>query len=212
MIYDKIVASGVAAILLKVNAIQLNMQNYFTWASGIKSPIYCDNRVLLGHPTERNLIKKHFATLIRQKFPEANALSGVATAGIGIGALAADTLQFPYSYVRSSAKAHGKQNQIEGHIGEAAKIVVVEDLISTGGSTLKAIEALQAEGHHVLGAIAVFTYGFQKSVTAFESVGLPFYTLSDYEHLIYHLEKENKLDAATKTKLLAWRTTPGQFD
>ncbi len=211
MIFDEKIALEVALLLLKVKAILLEKQNYFVWASGIKSPIYCDNRIVLGYPEERTRIKKLLAALVQSKFPTVQALSGVATAGIGIGALTADYLQLPYSYVRSSAKAHGKQNQIEGYISENMPIVVVEDLISTGGSTLKAIDALQSTGHHVIGAIAIFTYGFEKANQAFADIGIPYYTLSSYAYVIDLLEKEGQLDAETKATLLQWRDNPKSF-
>lgn len=211
MIFDEKIALKVAKLLLQVKAIQLKKQNYFTWASGIKSPIYCDNRILLGYPAERDHIKKMISTLIEEKFPSVKALSGVATAGIGIGALAADTLHLSYSYVRSSAKSHGKQNQIEGYIPENAKVVVVEDLISTGGSTIKAIDALQSEGYNVIGAVAIFTYGFEKAKQAFEELNMPYYTLSNYTYLIELLENEGELDKDTKTTLLRWRENPESF-
>jgi len=211
MILDEKIALKVAKLLFKVKAIQFKKQNYFTWASGIQSPIYCDNRILLGYPVERDQIKKMISSLIKEKFSDTNALSGVATAGIGIGALAADELHLPYSYVRNSAKAHGKQNQIEGYIPSDAKVVVVEDLISTGGSTLKAIDALQSAGYEVIGAVAIFTYGFQKAKDAFAEVGIPFNTLSDYEHLIQLMDDEGELDTETKVRLLQWRQNPVQI-
>jgi len=208
MIYSDKIAIEVASLLLKVNAIQLKSKNYFTWASGWKSPIYCDNRILLGYPAERQTVSNSFSQLIKDKFPSSNALSGVATAGIAHGAFVAQELELPYSYVRSSAKAHGKKNQIEGFIKEGSKIVVIEDLISTGGSTIKAIEALQIYGYEVIGAVAVFTYGFDKAVEAFENINIPFYTLSSYEFLLQLLENENKLTAKEKEKLAQWRVDP----
>jgi len=211
MIFDKKIAIEVIKILLEVKAILLEKQNYFTWASGIKSPIYCDNRIVLGYPTERARIKVLLSTIIQTKFPDAKALSGVATAGIGIGALAADYLQLPYSYVRNTAKAHGKQNQIEGYIPGGAPIVVIEDLISTGGSTLKAIEALQTAGHNVTGAVAIFTYGFEKANQAFADKNISFYTLSSYTYLLELLEKEGELNTETKATLLQWREDPNAF-
>lgn len=211
MIFDEKIALKVAKLLLEVKAIQLKKQNYFTWASGIKSPIYCDNRILLGYPAERDHIKNNLSMLIKEKFPSVKALSGVATAGIGIGALAADTLHIPYSYVRSSAKAHGKQNQIEGYVPENAKVVVVEDLISTGGSTINAINALQNAGYDVIGAVAIFSYGFEKANSAFAKLDLPYYTLSSYTYLIELLENEGELDANTKATLLRWRENPEIF-
>jgi len=211
MIFDKKIATEVINILLKVKAIQLKKQTYFTWASGIKSPIYCDNRIVLGYPTERDRIKILLSSVIQTKFPVAKALSGVATAGISIGALAADELHLPYSYVRSSAKAHGKQNQIEGYIPKNTPIVVIEDLISTGGSTLKAIDALQTAGHQVVGAIAIFTYGFDQAKQAFAEVKIPFYALSSYAYLIKLLDEEGDLDADTKARLLQWQENPHSF-
>lgn len=211
MIFDKKIAIEVVKILSKVKAIQLKKQNYFTWASGIQSPIYCDNRIVLGYPTERDRIKVLLSLAIEAKFPNVQALSGVATAGIGIGALAADYLKLPYSYVRSTAKAHGKQNQIEGYIPDGFPIVVIEDLISTGGSTLKAIDALQKAGYQVIGALAIFTYGFEKANRAFADKNIPYYTLSNYTSLIDWIEKEEGLDPETKATLLQWRKDPESF-
>jgi len=212
MIYSEKIAIDVARLLLKVNAIQLKSKDYFTWASGWKSPIYCDNRILLGYPIERSIVCSAFSALINDKFNQANALSGVATAGIAHGAFVAQELTLPYSYVRSKAKAHGKQNQIEGFIEKGSKIVVVEDLISTGGSTIKAIEALQNSGYEVIGAVAVFTYGFDKAVKAFADTDIPFYTLSSYEYLLQLLESEDKLTSLEIEKLAQWRVDPATWE
>jgi len=204
-------ATEIAELLLQVNAIKIKKQNYFIWASGIKSPIYCDNRILLSHPIQRSIVKTTFCDLIGDVFEKATAISGVATAGIGIGALVADALNLPFSYVRDKSKAHGRENSIEGDIAKDAKIVVIEDLISTGNSTLKVIETLQHEGHEVIGATAIFSYGFEKAKRAFEQVDVPYYTLSEYSFLLNLLEGNNVLTAEEKNRLQSWQAKPEAF-
>lgn len=192
MVYNNEIAAKVAEYLLQIKAIKLSPENLFTWASGIQSPIYCDNRKSLSHPELRSYIKQSFAALVKEKFPQADAVSGVATAGIAHGALLADELNLPFSYVRSSPKGHGLQNLIEGEIKPGSKVVVVEDLISTGGSSLKAVNDLRANGIEVIGLVAIFSYGFNKAVTAFSEADCPYYTLSNFDALM-NLAQEKSL-------------------
>jgi len=211
MVYNKGTAAEVASILLKVKAIKLETQDYFTWASGWKSPIYCDNRKLLSFPEERTFIKNSFTELIEEKYPEAETIAGVATAGIAHAAFIADALKLPLCYVRSKPKGHGLENLIEGNLKSGMKTVVVEDLISTGGSTLKAVEALRKSEADVLGAVAIFSYGFPKAIENFKSAECSYFTLSDYEHLLpYALE--NEIISEDELELLsAWRVNPSEF-
>src|SRR5687768_13260400 len=171
MIYNNVTAREVAEYLLEIKAVVLNSKEPFTWASGLKSPIYCDNRKTLSYPKVRTYIKTAFADIISEEFKSCELIAGVATAGIPHGALVADVLNKPFVYVRDKPKAHGLGNQIEGNLDKGQKVVVIEDLISTGGSSLKAVEALRVAGADVLGLGAIFTYGFEKSVKAFEQAG-----------------------------------------
>lgn len=211
MVYKTEIAVTIAEILLQVKAINIKKQNYFTWASGIKSPIYCDNRVLLSHTKQRSIVKKAFHNLIKDNFENVTAISAVATAGIGIGALVADALDLPFSYVRDKSKAHGRQSSIEGDIAKSAKIVVIEDLISTGNSTIKVVETLQQAGYQVIGAAAIFSYGFEKAKQAFEKANVPYYTLCDYGFLLNLLEEKKVLTAAEKNRLQSWQAAPEAF-
>jgi orotate phosphoribosyltransferase len=201
-------SSLIAEALLKVQAVKLSPEQPFQWASGWKSPIYCDNRITLSYPQVRTLIKEKLVELIQLQFPSVSCIAGVATAGIPQGALVADLMKLPFLYVRSSPKSHGMQNLIEGTADKNAKIVVIEDLISTGGSSLKAAEALRQAGYNVLGMAAVFTYNFQVAVDNFQAADLPFYALSNYDDLIQiALEKGIIEEKLTKT-LQAWRLSP----
>lgn len=191
MIYTKEIALKVAEYLLEIKAIKLNPSNLFTWASGIQSPIYCDNRVSLAYPEARSYLKNSFAALVNDKFKDVDVIAGVATAGIAHGALLADVLDLPFCYVRSKAKEHGTQSLIEGKLNANDRVVVVEDLFSTGGSTIKAIHALKAENANVLGAVAIFNYGFNKVDKAFAEINTPFYTLSNFESLLSLLQNNN---------------------
>jgi len=211
MVFNTEIATNIAELLLQVNAIKIKKQNYFTWASGIKSPIYCDNRILLSYTEQRNKVKKAFKYLIENNFENVSAISAVATAGIGIGALVADVMDLPFSYVRDKSKAHGRQNNIEGDIANNAKIVVIEDLISTGGSTIKVIETLQQAGYEVIGAAAIFSYGFKKARVAFEKISVPYYTLSEYNFLLDLLERKNFLTVEEKKRLQSWQANPKAF-
>jgi len=204
MIYRKDIALKVAEYLLEIKAIKLNPQDLFTWASGIQSPIYCDNRVSLAYPEVRSYIRNSFAELVKAKFEKIDLIAGVATAGIAHGALLADALGLPFCYVRSKPKEHGTQSLIEGKLNEGDKVVVVEDLFSTGGSTVKAIHALREEGTHIQGAVAIFNYGFDKVDTAFERVETPFYTLSNFESLLSLLEKDTRYTADQLSAMKSW--------
>ncbi len=204
MIYRKDIALKVAEYLLEIKAIKLNPQDLFTWASGIQSPIYCDNRVSLAYPEVRSYIRNSFAELVKAKFEEIDLIAGVATAGIAHGALLADALGLPFCYVRSKPKEHGTQSLIEGKLNEGDKVVVVEDLFSTGGSTVKAIHALREEGAHIQGAVAIFNYGFDKVDKAFARVETPFYTLSNFESLLSLLEKDTRYTADQLSAMKSW--------
>ncbi len=198
------IAAEVAKRLLQIKAIKLSPQDPFTWASGILSPIYCDNRIVLSHPEARNFVKEAFADCTR-KFPAFDKIAGVATAGIPHGALLADVLDMPFIYVRDKAKAHGRQNQIEGELKQGERVLVIEDLISTGGSSLRAIDALVKGGAEVVGIAAIFTYGFDKAKVAFEKAGYQLETLSNYDILINEALKTNFI-AETDVQLLKnWR-------
>lgn len=200
-------AAEVAHRLLQINAIKLSPQKPFTWASGIQSPIYCDNRIALSFPEVRGFIIKGFAqaSAIFQPF---NVVAGVATAGIPHGALLAAELGLPFVYVRSKAKSHGRQNQIEGLLPKGARVLVIEDLISTGGSALKAVEALREADADVVGVMAIFSYGFEKARAAFEAAGTSFATLSTYDALLKAAAEAEYIAAADMEALSAWRKAP----
>ncbi|MFT7252382.1 MAG: orotate phosphoribosyltransferase, partial [Flavobacterium sp.] len=172
MIFNNNTAQKTAELLLQINAIKLNTKNYFTWASGWKSPIYCDNRLVLSFPPIRNYIRDEFAKQIENQFGKPDVIAGVATGAIGIGILVAEELGLPFVYVRPEAKKHGRQNQVEGFLQKGQNVVVVEDLISTGGSSLMAVEALRKEGANVKGMAAIFTYGFDVSKENFKKANI----------------------------------------
>ena len=177
-------AKAVADKLLQVNAIKLSPEQPFTWASGWKSPIYCDNRKVLSFPYIRDFIKSEMCNVIFEKFPDAEMLAGVATAGIAWGAMAADQLKLPYIYVRPKPKEHGLGNQIEGFYEKGKKVVVIEDLVSTGKSSLQVVDVLKNEGVEVIGMVSIFTYGFSVATEAFSNASLPYYSLTDYPALL----------------------------
>ena len=183
MIFNKSTAKKTAEVLLQINAIKLSPKNPFTWASGWKSPIYCDNRLVLSFPAVRNYIKEEIAKNIEIEFGKPDVIAGVATGAIGIGALVAESLGLPFVYVRPEAKKHGRQNQIEGFIEKGQNVVVVEDLISTGKSSLVAVDALKAAEVNVKGMVAIFTYGFDVSKENFKTNNVNLFTLSNYESL-----------------------------
>ena len=200
--------TAIAEKLLQVNAVKLSVAHPYTWASGWKSPIYCDNRTLLSCPYERDFIKSEMCSLIFENFPQAEALAGVATAGIAWGAMAADQLKLPYMYVRPTPKAHGMGNQIEGVYRQAQKVLVIEDLISTGKSSLQVCEVLQQAGVEVIGLVSIFNYGFPEAISAFSTAGIPFFSLTNYEVLI-KLAVEHQLVSEHDLKsLLNWRNSP----
>jgi orotate phosphoribosyltransferase len=204
-------AVKIADYLLQIKAIKINPVDCFTWSSGWKSPIYCDNRLSLSHPEVRSFIKKELAQQIREHHPEAAALCGVATAGVAIGALAADELELPYAYCRPKPKAHGMKNQLEGSIDKDHKVVVVEDLISTGGSSLKVVEYLRNEGYDVVGMASIFTYGFPLAEENFEKANCPWFSLSNYSILIEEALKSGYVQAHQVESLKSWRENPGEW-
>jgi len=204
-------ARKIASILLKTKAVKLSPQKPFQWSSGWNSPIYCDNRITLSDVEARTFIKKALAKAIKKEFPEATAIAGVATAGIAQGALVADYLQLPFAYVRPKPKEHGMGNQIEGRMEPGSKVVVLEDLVSTGGSSIKAAEALQAQGFEVLGMIAIFTYGFKAAEKNFAEKQLKLVTLSNYSYLIDEAVKQSYVSADDLDLLKKWRRRPEAF-
>ena len=201
----------VAEKLLQVQAVKLRPAEPFTWASGWKSPIYCDNRKLLSFPYVRDYIKSELSNMVFSDFPEAAVIAGVATAGIPHGALVADQLKLPFIYVRSKPKEHGMGNQIEGVLQEGQPVVVVEDLISTGKSSLEAVQAIRQAGGGVIGMVSIFNYGFDIAVQAFETAGVPFRSLSNYNALIELAVEKGMVSAAEQSTLQSWRTAPDQW-
>lgn len=200
----------IASKLLQIKAIKLNPQSPFTWASGIKSPIYCDNRISLSHPHARQAIKKGLAELSKE-FGAFDMIAGVATAGIAHGALMADYMDMPFCYVRSEAKSHGRQNQIEGDLKEGQKILVIEDLISTGGSSIQVVEVLRQEGYEVVGVLAIFDYELQKAKDNFKLANCKYKTLSNYSAL---LQEAIEQDYITNDQLLIlnnWNEDPNTW-
>lgn len=197
----------VAKELLKINAIKLQPDNPFTWASGLKSPIYCDNRMTLSHPALRKSIKKTMAAKSSERWSY-DKVAGVATAGIPHGTLIADHQELPFIYVRSSAKKHGARNQIEGQYAPGDRCLVVEDLISTGGSSIAAVQVLRDAGIEVVGVVAIFTYEFQKATDNFKSIDCPFFTISHYTALLQAAHELGTLNEAQITSLTKWRRNP----
>lgn len=195
----------IAKALLDIEAVSLSPNEMYTWSSGIQSPIYCDNRVTLGYTEVRTAIRDGLIELIQQHFAEVEIVSGTATAGIPHAAYISDKMNLPMNYVRSKSKSHGKQNQIEGARSEGKKVVVIEDLISTGGSSITAVEALQEAGAEVLGVVAIFTYGLNKADETFKAAGVPFYTLSNYDELIEVAREEGKISEDDIQTLVEWR-------
>jgi orotate phosphoribosyltransferase len=202
---------AVAEKLLQINAIKLNLEQPFTWASGWKSPIYCDNRKVLSFPYVREFIKSEMSNIIFSDFANANLLAGVATAGIAWGALSADQLKLPYIYVRPKPKEHGLGNQIEGFYEKGQKVLVIEDLISTGKSSLQVVEVLKNAGLDVIGMVAIFTYGFDTAVKAFAAAKVPFKTLTNYETLIQMAVEKGSVSAAQQSVLLNWQADPANW-
>ncbi|MGH1438156.1 MAG: orotate phosphoribosyltransferase [Lewinella sp.] len=197
----------VARHLLQIKAIKLNPQNPFTWASGRRSPIYCDNRIVLSHPKVRSFIQDSLVEAAKS-FQPFVGVAGVATAGIAHGALLADRLGVPFIYIRSKAKAHGRQNQIEGELQTGGRYLVIEDLISTGGSSLQAVEALRQAGGEVAGVMALFTYGFPEASKAFAGANCPISTLSHYPALLEEAVESGYITAEEQSLLITWREDP----
>lgn len=211
-IYDQSTASQIAKKLLEIKAIKLSPKDPFTWASGWKSPIYCDNRLSLSYPEVRKFIQEKLTSVIRTHFLNIEAIAGVATAGIPQGVLIADKLDVPFVYVRSKAKGHGMENMIEGKITPGQKVVVVEDLVSTGGSSLKAVNDLRAAGFEVLGMVAIFTYGFEISDINFEKEDVKLYCLSDYSSLLPQALEQGYVSEEDMNTLADWRKSPDTWN
>ncbi|WP_353076442.1 orotate phosphoribosyltransferase [Flavobacterium sp.] len=211
MIFNNNTAQQTAELLLQINAIKLETKNHFTWASGWKSPIYCDNRVILSFPAVRNYIKDEFVKQIEAKFGRPDVIAGVATGAIAIGILVAEAMGLPFVYVRPEAKKHGRQNQVEGFLQKGQTVIVVEDLISTGGSSLMAVEALRNEGANVKGMAAIFTYGFPISEEKIAAAKLDVYTLSNYENLIEKAVEKKYVSEEELETLKSWNSNPSEW-
>lgn len=211
MIFNNNTAQKTAELLLEINAIKLNPKSPFTWASGWKSPIYCDNRITLSFPEVRRFLKDEFATNIVEKFGKPDVIAGVATGAIGIGLLVAEALDLPFVYVRPEAKKHGRQNQIEGYFEAGQSVVVVEDLISTGKSSLQAVEALNAGGANILGMAAIFTYGFDVASENFKNAGIELMTLSNYPTLLKTAIAKNYIAEEDHETLKIWSSNPSEW-
>jgi orotate phosphoribosyltransferase len=211
MIFNNNTAQQTAELLLQINAIKLETKNHFTWASGWKSPIYCDNRVILSFPAVRNYIRDEFVKQIEDKFGRPDVIAGVATGAIGIGILVAEAMGLPFVYVRPEAKKHGRQNQVEGFLQKGQTVIVVEDLISTGGSSLMAVEALRNEGANVKGMAAIFTYGFPISEEKIAESKLDVYTLSNYENLIEKAVEKQYVSEEELETLQSWNSNPSEW-
>lgn len=210
-ILDPSIAAEVADKLLEIQAIRLQPEKPFTWASGWKSPIYCDNRLSLSFPEVRNLIRDQLVDSVSHFFPNVEAIAGVATAGIPQGALIANELSLPFIYVRSKPKGHGMENMIEGKVVPGQKVVVVEDLVSTGGSSLKAVEDLKNAGFDVLGMVAIFTYGFNVADQNFSNAGVKLVCLSHYDALLPRAVEKKYITSETLESLAEWRKDPGNW-
>ena len=202
---------NVASSLLKINAVKLSPEAPFTWASGWHSPIYCDNRKTLSYPEVRRQIYEEFASLIAEKYPEAELIAGVATGAIAHGVLVAEKMNKPFIYVRSAPKSHGLTNQVEGYYQKGQKVVVVEDLVSTGMSSLRAVEALRAAGVEVIGMVASFTYGFNVAEEAFANAGVKLITLTNYEAVLEAAKSTGYITEEVMPTLREWRANPSEW-
>lgn len=206
-----LVETEVAKKLIDIKAIKVQPDAPFTWASGWKSPIYCDNRKILSYPDTRAFVRDRFVEMIKNKYPQADVIAGVATGAIAMGALVAEVLGLPFIYIRSAPKGHGLENLIEGVMHEGQKVVVVEDLISTGGSSLNAAEAVVKAGGNVLGMVAIFTYGFPHAIENFAKAGIELATLSNYHALIETAVSLNEVSASQVETLMKWRENPAEW-
>ncbi|GET46780.1 orotate phosphoribosyltransferase [Capnocytophaga felis] len=211
MILNSNTAQKTADFLLQIKAIKLNSENSFTWASGWKSPIYCDNRIILSYPEVRNFVTSEMVKQIREKYPNVEVIAGVATGAIGIGMLVANQLGLPFIYVRPEPKKHGRQNQIEGLLEANQNVVVIEDLISTGMSSLNAVKALKDSQANVLGMIAIFSYGFDVANSNFANEKVNLHTLGDYESLLLQALKIGYISENELETLKEWRENPSQW-
>lgn len=212
MIFNKDTAQKTAELLLQINAIKLNPKNPFTWASGWKSPIYCDNRITLSFPPIRNYIREEFSKNLEKQFGKPDVIAGVATGAIGIGMLVAEYMGLPFVYVRPEPKKHGRQNQIEGFLQKGQNVVVVEDLISTGNSSLQAVEALKEAGANVKGMVAIFTYGFDVAAENFKKANIDLLTLSNYENLLELAVAKRYITEEEQETLKVWSKSPSTWN
>lgn len=212
MIFNKETAKKTAEVLLQINAIKLQPNTPFTWASGWKSPIYCDNRIVLSYPLIRNYIRETMAKHIEDLYGKPDVIAGVATGAIGIGALIADYLNLPFVYVRPEAKKHGRQNQIEGYIEKGQNVVVVEDLISTGKSSLNAVKALNEANINIKGMVAIFSYGFKTATENFAEANLELHTLSNYNNLLEQALDTNYITEQQQDILTQWNANPSKWN
>jgi orotate phosphoribosyltransferase len=211
MIFNKDTAEKTAELLLQINAIKLNPRNPFTWASGWNSPIYCDNRITLSFPAVRNYIRDEFSKNIEKQFGKPDVIAGVATGAIGIGILVAESLGLPFVYVRPEPKKHGRLNQVEGFLQKGQNVVVIEDLISTGNSSLLAVEALKEAGANVKGMAAIFSYGFEIATENFKNANVDLYTLSNYENLLPLAVSKKYITEEEELALQDWRKSPSTW-
>ncbi|MDM1484867.1 orotate phosphoribosyltransferase [Myroides odoratimimus] len=212
MIFNKETAHKTAESLLQINAIKLNPKNPFTWASGWKSPIYCDNRITLSYPEIRKFLQKEFAENIVAKYGKPDVIAGVATGAIGIGLLVAEALELPFVYVRPEPKKHGRQNQIEGQLEAGKSVIVIEDLISTGKSSLQAVDVLKENGANILGMAAIFTYEFQVAEDNFKNAGIELTTLSNYSSLLENAVNQKYISDSDLDTLQEWRKNPAEWN
>ncbi|WP_309640641.1 orotate phosphoribosyltransferase [Flavobacterium sp.] len=211
MIFNKDTAEKTAELLLQINAIKLNPKNPFTWASGWKSPIYCDNRLTLSFPAIRNYIREEFSKNIEKQFGKPDVIAGVATGAIGIGMLVAEYMGLPFVYVRPEPKKHGRQNQVEGFLQKGQNVVVVEDLISTGNSSLLAVQAIKDAGANVKGMVAIFTYGFDIAEENFKNAHVDLYTLSNYQNLLNLAVAKKYITEEEQNALKEWSAAPDSW-
>ena len=211
MIFNKDTAEKTAELLLQINAIKLNPRNPFTWASGWNSPIYCDNRITLSFPAVRNYIRDEFSKNIEKQYGKPDVIAGVATGAIGIGILVAESLGLPFVYVRPEPKKHGRLNQVEGYLQKGQNVIVVEDLISTGNSSLLAVEALKEAGANVKGMAAIFSYGFEVASDNFKNANVDLYTLSNYENLLPLAVAKRYITEEEEIALQEWRKSPSTW-
>jgi orotate phosphoribosyltransferase len=211
MIFNKDTAEKTAELLLQINAIKLNPRNPFTWASGWNSPIYCDNRITLSFPAVRNYIRDEFSKNIEKQFGKPDVIAGVATGAIGIGILVAESLGLPFVYVRPEPKKHGRLNQVEGYLQKGQNVIVLEDLISTGNSSLLAVEALKEAGANVKGMAAIFSYGFDIATDNFKKANVDLFTLSNYENLLPLAVAKRYITEEEEITLQEWRKSPSTW-